>query len=39
MKKGEFSQNDLMWPSNFEGDGLHLNLLNIKPNFVHLSST
>ena len=25
--KGEISHNDLMWPFNFEGDMLHLNLL------------
>ena len=41
MKKGKIPKNDLMWPSNFEGDGLHLNFLK-KPKFLglaHLSST
>jgi hypothetical protein len=39
MKKSP--QNDLMWPSNFEGDKLHLNLLRKNPNLrvAHLSST
>ena len=27
MKKGKPPKDDLMWPSNFEGDKLHLNLL------------
>ena len=26
-KKGKCLKNDLMWPSDFEGDGFHLNLL------------
>ena len=41
MKKGKSSQMTSCGPSNFEVDGLHLNLLK-KPKFMgvaHLSST
>ena len=37
MKKGKIPKNDLMWPSNFEGDGLHLNFLK-KTEFFGISS-
>jgi hypothetical protein len=41
MQKGKSPKNDLLWPSNLEGDKLHLNLFK-KPHVfkvAHLSST